>query len=174
MTNPRFTSVAWGTLLLPRHASRDTAATHRRGDFSKTVTEGWRFEVPSRRRPGKARRRPPGVMTEASRPSDPIHVLDHPRTDLAQCTAFSPTPDTSRTPTSSPPRRPTSGYASSVTDRIRSSWHWRCSSPGPRRGENSFWRCERPPPFGGGLSRNPGGDLLSQGGTPKYHRRWWA
>ncbi len=26
----------------------------------------------------------------------------------------------------------------------------------------------------GGLSRNPGGDLLSQGGTPKYHRRWWA
>ena len=33
---------------------------------------------------------------------------------------------------------------------------------------------ERPPPRGEGLSRNPGGDLLSQGGTPKYHRRWWA
>ena len=35
-------------------------------------------------------------------------------------------------------------------------------------------KSERPPPFGGGLSRNPGGDLLSQGGTPKYHRRGWA
>ena len=33
---------------------------------------------------------------------------------------------------------------------------------------------ENPPPKGGGFSRNPGGDLLSQGGTPKYHRRWWA
>jgi hypothetical protein len=47
-----------------------------------------------------------------------------------------------------------------------------------RKRENSnakrTWKSERPPPFGGGLSRNPGGDLLSQGGTPKYHRRWWA
>lgn len=25
-----------------------------------------------------------------------------------------------------------------------------------------------------GPFKKSGGDLLSQGGTPKYHRRWWA
>ena len=33
----------------------------------------------------------------------------------------------------------------------------------------------RKPPAGGrGVFKKSGGDLLSQGGTPKYHRRWWA
>jgi hypothetical protein len=49
-----------------------------------------------------------------------------------------------------------------------------CENESSRQEDRLVAECEEPPPNGGGSSRNPGGDLLSQGGTPKYHRRWWA
>jgi hypothetical protein len=35
-------------------------------------------------------------------------------------------------------------------------------------------RMRKTPTLRWGSFKKSGGDLLSQGGTPKYHRRWWA